>query len=105
MSSKSKFYVDLIENSHGDDRAIWKAINEVTHRDKQRSTINSMVSDGITYSDPSAIAKLLNGYFTSIATFLASKLPCVSFPDQKRLITNALNLHCRISTMILCIAN
>ena len=58
-------------------------MNEVTYRDKQRSTINSMVSDGITYSDPTAIAKLLNRYFTSIATFLASKLPYVSFPDQK----------------------
>ena len=47
------------------------------------SSISSVVSNGITYLDPCTIAKLFNRCFTSVATSLAIRLPCVPIPDQK----------------------
>ena len=87
-SAKSKYFVDLISNNKGDDSLIWKALKEATCRNKKCSTVSTLISDGITYNKPNVISEVLNSYCTSVATFLASKLPYVPFSDQKPLYYN-----------------
>ena len=87
-SAKSKYFVDLISNNKGDDSLIWKALKEATCRNKKCSTVSTLISDGITYNKPNVISEVLNSYFTSVATSLASKLSHVPFSDQKPLYYN-----------------
>ena len=43
-SAKSKYYCELIEQSKGDSRRIWKAVNEGSSRDNKSSTSQYIVT-------------------------------------------------------------
>ena len=73
--SKSSYYIDLIEDSKGEPRKLWKAVNEVSCRKNETSTPNCIISDGVKYMDTRSIATMLNKHFASIGQFLAGKLP------------------------------
>ena len=77
--SKSNYYIDLIENSKGEIRKLWNAVNEVSCCKNETIIPNCIISDGVQYMKKQSIASILNKHFASIGKFLANKLPKLPF--------------------------
>ena len=52
--SKSNYYIDLIENSKGEIRKLWNAVNEVSCRKNEAIIPNCIISDGVKYMNINA---------------------------------------------------
>ena len=68
---KSDYYADVIDRNKGNSEALWKSINEITSR-KSDSSVNCTESDGVQYTSTESTTEVLNGYFASVGTTLAT---------------------------------
>ena len=65
-SSKSDYYCDLIEESKGDCRAIWNAVNEASQRCKHKEFCPQCITvNEVKHIDCKSIANTLNIHFFS----------------------------------------
>ena len=77
-ASKSKYYINLIEESKGDSKKLWNAVNEASSRKCQSSNPTCIISDGVEYTNNKSIASILNKHFATIGQYLAEKLPAIT---------------------------
>ena len=94
-SSKSKYYCDLIEQSKGDCRAIWNAVNEASHRSKHKEMgPQCIIVDEVKHTNCESIAKALNTYFASVGKVFAEKfISCIFLNTNNNITENAGNFQ------------
>ena len=81
--SKKSYYNNNFHVNSNNSKKTWQAINELTGRKSNKSTINSIVVDEETISDPKEICNNFNSFFAEIGPQLAMNIPDVdlSFTD------------------------
>ena len=58
-----------------DSRAIWKIVNQLSHRKHtSNSTINELVVNEVSYTEPSALREIFNDHFSNIEPKLAASM-------------------------------
>ena len=73
--AKSRYYYSQIEKNVGDSRAIWKTVNLLSHRKyTSNSTINELVVNEVSYTEPSALCEIFNDHFSNIGPKLAASM-------------------------------
>ena len=70
-SAKKAYYENAFNNCFGDQRKTWKTINELTSRKSNKTVINEMEYNGVNSGDQTAIAEMLNSFFTEIGPSLS----------------------------------
>ena len=89
-SAKSAYYCDKFNEAKEDSKKIWEAVNEACHQISKLQTAQCIISDGVTYSTPKAIASVMNNFFTSIGKLLADKIPII-YPTRNNMnLTNSI---------------
>ena len=74
--AKANYFQSQVETNAGNPRAIWSTINQITHRKcTDNSSINELKVNDVSVTKPSDLCEVLNDYFTSIGSTLASDLP------------------------------
>ena len=71
---KENFYQNLFTRNSGDIRKTWKLINTICNRTQSKS-VEKIVHNNNTITDPLLIAETFNNFFVNIAEDLAEKLP------------------------------
>ena len=71
---KSNYYQNLINVNKDNPAGLWKSLNEITARDKSRTTPSCIISDDVPVNDQQSIATIMNEYFTTIGSKLANKI-------------------------------
>ena len=73
--AKSRYYHSQIEKNVSDSRAIWKTANQLSHRKHtSNSTINELVVNEVSYTEPSALCEIFNDHFSNIGPKLAASM-------------------------------
>ena len=72
--TKSNYYQNLINSNKDNPAALWKTLNEITSRDKSKTTPSCIISDDVSVNDQQSIATIMNEYFTTIGSKLADKI-------------------------------
>ena len=87
--AKADYYKSQVESNIGNPKAIWKCINQITHRKAtNNSSINELKVNNKSFTEPSDISDILNRHFISIGPNLASALP-IGDTDFESYITPA----------------
>ena len=87
--AKADYYKSQVESNIGNPKAIWKCINQITHRKAtNNSSINELKVNNKSVTEPSDISDILNRHFISIGPNLASALP-IGDTDFESYITPA----------------
>ena len=60
----------------------WKILNKMTCRGSKHSSINEIVDNNVSITDPNLIANKFNLFFSNIGTDLAKKIPLCQKPPQ-----------------------
>ena len=68
--AKKAYYENAFNNCCGNQRKTWKTINELTSRKSNKTVINEMEYNGVNSGDQTAIAEMLNSFFTGIGPSL-----------------------------------
>lgn len=81
--TKKAYYNNSFHVNSNNSKKTWQAINELTGRKSNKSTINSLVVDDETINDPKKICNNFNSFFAEIGPQLAKNIPDVdhSFTD------------------------
>ena len=77
-TSKSTYYVNLINESKGNSSKLWKAVNEVLP-DRLSNPITTINHNGMSFTSSSGIASALNDFFANIGTKLCNKLCSITY--------------------------
>ena len=87
--AKADYYKSQVESNIGNPKAIWKCINQITHRKStNNSSINELKVNNKSFTEPSDISDILNRHFISVGPNLASALP-IGDADFESYITPA----------------
>ena len=59
----------------GESRTIWKTVNQLSHRKHtSNSTVNELVVNEVSYTEPSALCEIFNDHFSNIGPKLAASM-------------------------------
>ena len=72
---KTKFYMDIFENSKNDIKKTWTTINSLLSKNIKTCEINRIVCNNKTYTNSADIANAFNNFFCSIGSVYDSKIP------------------------------
>ena len=83
--AKKTYYAELVVKHQNNAKELWKIINEVSHKDNDKSSIiNLLVQNGTKIEDPKKIGSAFNEHFTTAGQKVVSTLP----KDKKKLRKN-----------------
>ena len=68
-AAKHNYYLDKLNKEAGDSKKTWRTVNTLIGR-KQSTLPSSLVHNGISVTDPQAVAESFNNYFSSIGNTL-----------------------------------
>ena len=85
--SKSEYYCNLIKDSRNNPSDLWKSVKEaIPGSNPRRDNVTSLISDGITHTNPVSMSSIFNKFFATIGVKLAEK-----FTMRNTLTTNRVN--------------
>ena len=73
--AKRCYYNNRFHNVSNDSKKTWQTINELTGRKSNKSTINGLMINNESISDPKEICNSFNKFFAEIGPQLANKIP------------------------------
>ena len=72
--SKSEYYCNLIKDSRNNPSDLWKSVKEaIPGSNPRKDNITSLISDGITHTNPTSMSSIFNKFFATIGVKLAEK--------------------------------
>ena len=72
--SKSEYYCNLIKDSRNNPSDLWKSVKEaIPGSNPRKDNITSLISDGITHTNPTSMSSTFNKFFATIGVKLAEK--------------------------------
>ena len=75
--AKKDYYYQKFNKCIGDSRQVFKVLNEINGKTAKSSKISALLINNNELSDPVLISNVLNDYFASVGTKLASKIDLV----------------------------
>ena len=84
--SKSEYYCNLTKDSRNNPSDLWKSVKEaIPGSNPCKDNITSLISDGITHTNPTSMSSIFNKFFATIGVKLAEKF------TMNRPTTNGVN--------------
>ena len=83
-----EYYLNLIDETQNNPKAIWKTINKVLHKNSNNTVTRSIFFEGIELKSSSQISEAFNKHFTTVGPKLAAKIENQPTDDPLQYIGN-----------------
>ena len=74
-TAKSEYYKNQIKTNSNNPRAVWKTINQLMARKTTERTIDEILINNETITDPKLVSQTMNMHFAKVGPKLAANLP------------------------------